>query len=143
MALLKDPFERRTLSSTLSSDFMGGLDPRRSVDATTEQRLKNACSFYEEGGPPYGIQRGVCGDLVRDGDVPGSLTALAEALDCVSCACVGSTAADAAEAVLRDNCAGSFIVELDADPREHPSSWSHLKGFRRMGAALCGNQPVS
>ena len=46
-------------------------------------------------------------------------------------------AADAAAAVLRDNCAGSFIVELDSDPREHPSSWSHLKGFRRMGAALC------
>ena len=142
VALLKDPFERRTLSSTLSSDFMGGLDPRRSVDATTEQRLKNACSFYEEGGPPYGIQRGVCGDLVKD-DIPGSLTALAEALDCVSCVCVGSAAADAAAAVLRDNCAGSFIVELDSDPREHPSSWSHLKGFRRMGAALCGNQPVS
>ena len=80
VALLKDPFERRTLSSTLSSDFMGGLDPRRSVDATTEQRLQNACSFYEEGGPPYGIQRGVCGDLVKD-DIPGSLTALAEALD--------------------------------------------------------------
>ena len=52
-------------------------------------------------------------------------------------------AADAAAAVLRDNCAGSFIVELDSEPSEHPSSWSHLKGFRRMGAALCGNQPVS
>ena len=123
MALLKDPFERRTLSSTLSSDFMGGLDPRRSVDATTEQRLKNACSFYEEGGPPYGIQRGVCGDLVRDGDVPGSLTALAEALDCVSCVCVGSAAADAAAAVLRDNCAGSFMtVWKSTSESEAPSS---------------------
>ena len=74
---------------------------------------------------------------------PTGATALAEALDCVSCVCVGSGAADAAAAVLRDNCAGSFIVELDSEPSEHPSSWSHLKGFRRMGAALCGNQPVS
>lgn len=132
VALLKDPFEKRALSSTLSSDFMGGLDPRRDVDTKTKQQFTNACAYYEEGGPPYGIQRGVCGDLVK-GDIPGSLTALAEALDCVSCVCVGAEAADAAASLLKDTCAGSFIVELDAEPREHASSWSHLKGFRRLG----------
>ena len=116
-------------SSTLSSDFMGGLDPRRSVDATTEQRLKNACSFYERAAA-HGIQRGACGCScgrhlrVVDGPRGGAglrvvrLRSLLPPTPRRGC----------------DNRVARYRG-TGRGPAGAPSSWSHLKGFRRMGAS--------